>query len=517
MNKNSFLSIIAAGCIGASVLSGCKSTSKNIVVFYDNDVHCGVEGYAKLAGLRDAARDTAYSAVVSSGDFLQGGTIGAISSGQYIADIMKRVNYDAVTFGNHEFDYSIPRLQELISQITDNATCVNFTDMEGNRMYKDYVMKKYGKKKIAFVGAVTPTTLKSEAYSFFDKDDKQLYDLAPKTIFTLIQQAADKARKEGADYVIVLSHLGEDKNDMNVDSHIMIQSTTGIDAVLDGHTHSVIPNEVVMNKEGKPVLITQTGTKLNNVGKLIIRKDGKMTSELIPIDKVTVESKVVRQTIDSIKALADDLINKPVCKCDVDLRILDDEGYQMVRKEETNAGDITADAYRIMTGADIAINNGGGIRTECKAGNLTYGDIIGMLPYDNYVSIVDVTGAQLKELLAACTKFLPTRHGDFPQVSGMKFTVNVGKPESITDLMILNKTTNAYEPVVMDKVYNLATTDYCITGGGLQGLLKKNNITKLNICRYNDCLIDYVTKKLNGHIGKEYANPHGDGRITIKY
>ena len=116
-------SLLAAGLISAATLTGCKSSSKatkaptqktvvkkvqdkGLVILYENDVHCGIDGYAKLAGLRDAIADTAYVAVVSSGDYLQGGTIGAISKGEYIVDIMKSVGYDCVTLGNHEFEMS---------------------------------------------------------------------------------------------------------------------------------------------------------------------------------------------------------------------------------------------------------------------------------------------------------------------------------------------------------------------------------------------------------------------------
>lgn len=520
MKKAKSLLLLAAG---AAMLTGCKSTKapvvqvpeKSIVIVYDNDVHCDIDGYAKMAGLRDAISDTAWVATVSCGDYLQGGTPGALSHGQYIVDIMKHMKYDAITLGNHEFDYSVPTMMDLLKQIGAPVTCVNFRDMQNKRFYEPYVMKQLGNKKVAFIGVVTPTTLDTEAYSFYDKDDKQIYDLASDICYQLVQEQVDAARKAGADYVVVLSHLGEDKNNRNVDSHGLAQVTNGIDVILDGHTHNVIPHVYENNKDGKPVLISQTGIKFLNVGKLLITPDGKISTELIPRAEFKHENAEVKQATDSINALLDAIVKKPICKCDVDLRILDDQGLQEVRKAETNAGDLVADAYRIITGADFAITNGGGIRSEVKAGNLTYGDIVSLLPYDNYVSIVEVTGQDLVDVLTACTQFLPVRNGDFPQVSGMKFTVNVGQKESISNLVILNKATNEYEPVDLKKTYQLATIDYCITGGGLQGKLKKNNIIKPSIVIYNECLIQYVTEKLNGHITTDYAQPQG--RITIKY
>lgn len=488
---------------------------RSIVVLYDNDVHCGIDGYKYLAGLRDAISDTAYVAVTTSGDYLQGGTAGAISHGQYIVDIMKHVGYDALALGNHEFDYYVPRMFELLHQVDAPVTCVNFRDMEGHRIFKQYVMKQMGDKKVAFIGVVTPTTVYTEAYSFFDANDKQIYTLSEKETYRLVQEAANAAREAGADYVIVLSHLGEDKNAINVDSHGLIASTRGIDVVLDGHTHSVIPSEVVLNADGKPVHITQTGTKFENFGKLVISPDGKISTELIANKDLIFENAEVRHATDSINALAQQLVSRPICQSDVDITILDAKGKQLVRTEETNSGDLVADAYRIITGADFAITNGGGIRSEVKAGRLTYGDIVSLLPYDNYVCVVEVTGAQLKELLRACTQFTPVENGDFPQVSGLNFTVNVGQTEQISDLKVLNSKTGEYEPIDLERTYQLATIDYCITGGGLQGLLKKNNIIKPSIIIYNECLIQYVTQHLNSHIGAEYAHPQG--RIKINY
>ncbi len=261
--------------MGEGLLFSCQSLKnltgkkdKSIVVLYDNDVHCGVDGYAKIAGLRNAISDTAYVAVVSCGDYLQGGTVGAISEGKYVADIMRHVGYDAVTLGNHEFDYKTPRMFSLLSYINAPVTSVNLRNMStGEFCFAPYVIKKMGKRKVAFVGATTPTTVSTEAYAFFDENEKQLFDLCANDIYRLVQNAADKARKEGADYVVVLSHLGEDKNYLNVDSHGLIHNVAGVDAVLDGHTHSVIPSDTVHNKKGQPVPISQTGTKFANIGK----------------------------------------------------------------------------------------------------------------------------------------------------------------------------------------------------------------------------------------------------------
>lgn len=505
--------MLISSCKSASNLSNAKSSKKSIVFIYDNDVHCGIEGYAKMAGLRDAVADTAYAALVSSGDFLQGGTTGAISKGQYIVDIMKHMKYDAVTLGNHEFDYGMERMFELLSQLNAPVVSANLVEKAtGKKVYSPFVMKTYGKKKVAILGVTTPTSLTSEAYAFFDDKGFQKYDLLPQTTYDAVQTSVDEARKQGADYVIVIAHLGEDRNEMNVDSHGLIQSTNGIDVVLDGHTHSTIPTAMVMNKDGKPVLVTQTGTKLNNIGKLVITDKGQISAELIPSAELTTLNSEVKAATDSIVTLSAELVNRHICKSEVDLRILNDNGDQEVRMAETNAGDIVADAFRIMTDTDVAMTNGGGIRTQVSKGDLTYGDIVSLLPYDNYVCVLEVTGEKIVEVLKANTALLPHPDGQFPQVSGLKYTAVVAD-HSIKDVMVLNKATNEYEPIDLNKTYTLATTDYCITGGGMRYVLKDEKVQKNAVMIYNDALIQYVTDKLKGHIGQEYAKPQG--RITV--
>lgn len=518
--KKYLFSFLAVLCC-CMFVTGCKSSAglshskdKSIVILYDNDVHCDINGYAKIAGMRDAVSDTAWAAVVSSGDYLQGGTAGAISKGQYIIDVMKHVGYDAVTLGNHEFDYKMDRMFDLLGQLGVPVVNTNLFDLKtGERVFAPYIIKSFGKKKVAFVGATTPTTLKTESYAFFDAEGNSRYDLKPAEVYSLVQQAVDDARQKGADYVVMITHLGEDLNEMNVDSHGMIRSTNGIDVVLDGHTHSVIPTEYVKNKDGKPVLISQTGTQFANIGKLVIMPDGTMTSTLLPVESISFRNARVQQATDSINAQIAAQTGRLVCQSEVDLRILNDAGRQQVRMDETNAGDIVADAFRIMTGADVAMTNGGGIRSEVKKGNLTYGDIVSLLPYDNYLSMVEVTGEKIIEVLTANTSLLPLTDGQFPQVSGIKFTAVVDT-HTVEDVQILNQQTGQYEPIDPKKIYTLSTTDYCISGGGFRNVLKDAKVLKDAVMLYNDALVEYIAKKLNGHIGQEYAQPQG--RITIK-
>lgn len=518
----SYSKLIAMSSFAVAVsLSSCsrkvfspieKDQMKSIVVLYENDVHCAIDGYTKLAGFREAVKDTAYAFVVSSGDFLQGGTAGALSRGEYIVDIIRNVGYDAITLGNHEFDFNTPRLLELIPKMNAPVVNINFVDIKTKKPYcPPYVIKECGLHKIAFIGVLTPETVLTESYSFFDQEGNQIYDLCANDIYKMMQDAVDNARKEGADYVVVLSHLGEEPGYVDVDSHQMIAATNGIDVVLDGHSHSTIPQETVLNKDGKPVIITETGTQFANIGKLLITKDGKISTELVPIKECNYESARVSATTDSIKNLMDAVINREVADCVAPLRIYDDDGNRLVRKQETNSGDIVTDAYRIVMDAEIGLTNGGGIRNEHITTKLLYKDLIDMLPFENYVYKVEATGAQIVKLLEKTIAPLPSETGDFPQVSGLKFTIHQAS-HTVSDVMVLGKDGN-YEPIDLDCIYTVGTVDYCVDSDGLGAVLKGAKTLKRTSTLYRDVLLEYITDHLHGHIPAEYAKPQG--RITI--
>ncbi len=489
-------------------------TQKSIVILYENDVHCGIDGYTKLAGLRDAIMqsDTAYAAVVSCGDYLQGGSSGAISQGLYIVDIMRSVGYTAVTLGNHEFDYSTPHMKELMPKINAPVVCANFFDMDATEpFYAPYIIRQYGGKRVAFVGATTPETMRAESYSFYDERGQQLYDLRPSTFYSIIQQAVDKARKEGADYVVLLSHVGEAASDMNIDSHQMVAATRGIDVVLDGHTHSAIPYDEVKNIEGKTVKITQTGTQFANIGKLLITKDGEFTTTLLPTGDIPYESAMVTQVTDSVKTLLEKITTRQLSVCDYPLEIFDANGVRQVRRNETNMGDLVTDAFRHALNADIALYNGGGIRNTIPAGPITYGDVTNVLPFDNRLCMIEATGKDIITTLERCTSQVPEEDGNFPHVSGLRYTIHSAS-HTVSDIMVLDAATDNYLPIDPEKKYSVSTTDY-YNSGGFDGILKPCKVLKSTTTLSRDVLADYLENTLNGNIGKAYAT--SQVRITI--
>ena len=259
--------------IVALLLSACgapKAPDHDIVILFENDVHCALDGYTKLGALKqEMLAQTPYVSVVSAGDYVQGAALGSITKGESIIQIMNAVGYDVTTIGNHEFDYGIDQMKHLMSELKAEVVCCNFTDLNNTLLFKPYVIKQYGNVKVGFTSS-TPTY-------FEDSKGNLIYSFHVEDCFKRIEKAAKDARAEGADYVIVLSHLGDDTEvDNSVD---MIKATNGIDAVLDGHQHHII-NQKISNSKGKPVILASTGTAFLRIGKLTINTQGEVSVEL---------------------------------------------------------------------------------------------------------------------------------------------------------------------------------------------------------------------------------------------
>ena len=430
--KNIYVVILC--CAMALFAAGCQNSvrhvpDKDIIILFENDVHCAIDGYAQFSALKQALSPlTPYVAVVSAGDFAQGAAIGSLTQGESIIRIMNAVGYDAVTIGNHEFDYGVPQQRHLMRELKADVVCCNFTDIHDHLIYLPFIIKEYGPVKVAFVGVATPTTFTSSTpTNFEDANGKLIYSFHADDTFELVQKAADKARRKGADYVVVLSHLGDDTAlDNSVD---LIQSTTGIDAVLDGHQHHIL-NLKIANAKGDSVILASTGTQFQRLGKLTINTEGKMSVDLISGESFTVADKKIDKVIAEIRQEMQTRVGQIVGHSEVPLTMLKN-GKREVRRGETNLADVLTDAFRFVTEADIAIMNGGGIRNQIDAGRITYGDIYSVIPFNNTIRKLECTGQQLLDALEVGVALAPEENGDFFQVSGMRYTYRTDVPTSV--------------------------------------------------------------------------------------
>lgn len=493
-------------------LAGCKSEKqeplKTIVILYENDVHCAIDGYAVMAGYRNAIADTAWVGLVSAGDYLQGGPAGALSHGGYIIDIMNEMGYDAVGLGNHEFDFSGPRLFELIEKLKAPVVCCNLFDaMTEEQIFPSYSIRYYGPKKVAFVGVLTPETVDAESYAFYDEDNILLYDLHPEDVYERVQKAAQEARDAGADYVIVLSHMGEENVKCEIGSKDLVASTRGIDAVIDGHSHETIACDMLPNLDGTLIPVTQTGTGFANIGKLVITTDGKISTELVPLEEITSFDATVAGKVAEIEQEMDIITSQKLADSDVVLRINSPEGERLVRKAETTAGDFICDAMRYVLDTDMAFSNGGGVREDIPAGEVTYGDLITTFPFDNYLVKLEVIGGRLIELIEQNTKLVPKEDGNFPQCSGLRCVVSL--PDHKVVSFEVEDRDGKYVPLDPQKYYTVATVNYCFTNGAFNNVLQDCTVLERTTMLYREAAAEYITNALGGHIGAEYAEPKG--------
>lgn len=492
-----------------------ESSDKSIVILFEGDTHNEVDGYSRFAGLRDAMlkADTAHVVTVSLGDFMVGGALGAISKGSYITDIMQSIGYDVLTIGNHEFDYGGDNMKTLLGKLGVPVTCVNFFDYGATEpVYAPYIVKQYGNKRVAFVGALAPETIQLQQYAFFDENGHQLYDLHTNELYQLVQQAVDKARsKDNADYVVQLSHIGE-REAMGVSSHKLIAATRGIDAVIDSHSHTSVEGEWVRNADGNAILITQAGNHMKNVGKMIIGKNGSISSSLVAIGDIPYRNERVEEVVEKVKQEAQKVADSVICTSDYDLIITDANGVSLVQREETNGGDLVTDAFRLEMNAEIALHSGNSFVKSIAAGKITYGDIVAMLPYENSMNVINVTGQQLFDMLTKCTQKTPENDMQFPQVSGIRYTIHTAS-HTVSGVEVLDKASGVYKPLDPVRTYSVALSTY-YKGGGFYNLLMDCPVERATTLMVRDVVISYLSKTLGGSLGETYRKPQG--RITIK-
>ena len=517
---------------------------KDIVVLYTNDVHCAIDsniGYAGLAKYKAEMEKDNFVVLVDAGDAIQGDTIGTVSKGEYLVDIMNEVGYDFCVLGNHEFDYGTDVLASLLKKA--NAQYLNATieyTGNGNNLLKDtvpYVIERFGFLDVAFIGVSTPESITKSTPRYFMEDGQFVYDFAAgEDLYAAVQGYVDEVREKGADVVVVISHLGVEEGSEPNRATDLIANTTGIDALIDGHSHTTEPSMLVADKSGRKVLYTQTGTKLNNIGKLTISKDGSVKAELVAEAE---KDEAVTAFIEDIKAQYESLVNTVVAHTEVELSITDENGVRAVRNRETAIGDLCADAYRAVADTDIAFVNGGGIRATIKKGDITTANMISVHPYGNALCSCYATGAEILDALehsvvntaatAASDGKAVGESGGFLQVSGIKFTIDTSIPSSVKkddkglfvavegerrvkDVFV--EENGEWVPIDPEKTYTVACHNYLLQDMGDGYTMFTDNVYILDkVLIDNQVIINYICDFLGGNVGTEYAEPQG--RITV--
>lgn len=511
-----FTFIIAALLICTLPVSVFAKSNDDIVILYENDVHCEIEGYSVISAMRNELKqEYEHVGIVSSGDFLQGGSLGSISKGEYIVRLMNEVGYDAIALGNHEFDYGLERLYELVDMLDTKPVCSNFKKIGEGECFEPYSIVSYGDVKIAYIGITTPNTPEETSFpsQFVDENKNPLYTFSKDNLAAVVQENIDKAIGEGADFVIALSHIGDNQNSYNAMD--IVSNTVGLDVVLDAHSHSVIESGTLIDKNGNEVVYTSTGTKFANIGKLTISDDG-ITTELISLESYSKTDPAVDACIEEIMAEYEEIGNKKIAESEFDLITHDADGNRLVRTNETNLGNLVSDAFRYVLGADIAYFNGGGIRSDIKSGDITFNDLLNVLPFNNTGVVVEVSGKTIIEMLEVSVTKWPEENGNFPHISGLTFSINTlgDVNDRVYNVKIQNSETGNYEAIDPDKKYTIASNNFILLecGDGMTMFEGAKVVSDTGILDI-EIFESYVLDILGGVIDERYAEV--DHRITF--
>ena len=477
----------------------------DVTILYTNDVHTYIDNkspkptYAAIAALKKSIEDTGRDVLlVDAGDHIQGTAYGSMDDGATIIELMNEAGYDLATPGNHEFDYGMDRAKAVIQEADFPYVSCNWVDLRtGFNVLPSVKFFFVGGRKIAFVGVTTPETFTKSTPAYFmnDAQTKYIYDILGgedgQKLYDAVQKAIDKAEFWGADTIIGLGHLGVDPSSSPWTSEEVIAHTHGFTAFIDGHSHTVMANKQITDASGKAVTLTQTGSYFKNIGKMTVGADGTITTELI--DTYEGLDAAVAATASNWISAVDDMLGEEIAVGDTKFYINDPAtGKRRIRSGETNLGDFVADGIYTYFNeieelhCDVAIMNGGGIRTDVEAGPWSFKTCKTVSPFGNVACLMSVTGQQIQDALEFGARFAGAEgkeNGGFLQVAGARYTIHTGTPNTVqtndknvwtgsaatprvSNVEIYDKTTGTYQPLDPNATYALAGMNYTLRNLG---------------------------------------------------
>ena len=477
----------------------------DVTILYTNDVHTYIDNkspkptYAAIAALKKSIEDTGRDVLlVDAGDHIQGTAYGSMDDGATIIELMNEAGYDLATPGNHEFDYGMARAKAVLREADFPYVSCNWVDLRtGFNVLPSVKFFFVGGRKIAFVGVTTPETFTKSTPAYFmnDAQTKYIYDILGgedgQKLYDAVQKAIDKAEFWGADTIIGLGHLGVDPSSSPWTSEEVIAHTHGFTAFIDGHSHTVMANKQVTDASGKAVTLTQTGSYFKNIGKMTVGADGTITTELI--DTYEGLDAAVAATASNWISAVDDMLGEEIAVGDTKFYINDPAtGKRRIRSGETNLGDFVADGIYTYFNeieelhCDIAIMNGGGIRTDVEAGPWSFKTCKTVSPFGNVACLMSVTGQQIQDALEFGARFAGAEgkeNGGFLQVAGARYTIHPMIPNTVqtndknvwtgsattprvSNVEIYDKTTGTYKPLDPNAIYALAGMNYTLRNLG---------------------------------------------------
>ena len=513
---------------------------KDIIILHTNDVHCSLTDNIGYDGLmlykKELQKQFKNILTVDTGDHIQGNAYGYISKGIDIINIMNKIGYDVVTIGNHEFDYGLESLMKCNETLTCGYTSANFCyNQNKTTIFPKYVIKEIGNRKIGFIGLTTiEAFLKTYLFTILDENNEKLYSFLSgdkgKELYSITQNYINEIKDLGVDYIIILAHLGDEENSNQYTSKEVISNTNGINAIIDGHSHSVY-NISWKNKDGKDIPLVQTGSNLKNLGILRINDSGYITSELISeipkpnnetgAEKVTRNNKSIWVDAEMKKYLENltenTELNSKIGYSDFDLKEENHSHIQLSRYGETNIGDLITDAIRYIGNADISIMVSRYIKKGLRKGDILYKNIIDIIPFYDDIIVKEVKGKDILDALEYGVKASPKKLSRFLQVSGISFkvdtsissTVEVDENDMFSGVKGNRRVYNVKigkEEIDPNKSYKISFNNIIGAGGDGYPMFGKYEVKFNTNKSSNEALLSYIKEKLNETIPNIYNN-----------
>lgn len=456
------------------LMIGVVCEAANVTIYHTNDMHSRISsddengetiGLSEISAVVRAAKQADSNTLwLDAGDTLHGMPSINISLGKNMVTLLNQSPLDAISPGNHDYNYGAKRLQYLARHLRADVLSANtvYTDTN-DYVFKPYKIYKMDGVKVGVFGLTTPET----AYKSHPKNTEGVEFLNPigqaKLMVDFLQGKCD--------VIIALMHMGVDESS-EFTSELIAQAVPGIDVIIDGHSHTYLPDGIIVNG----TLIAQTGCHGKALGKVNLTfEDGVVTSktaELLSKDQLiqlvpTPDAKI-QKTLDKLNQRNEKLFNTVVAHSDRELT----GDRLIVRRHESELGNLAADAFRWRTGADIAVCNGGDLRTSLPAGDITRRDIMSVMPFGNTIQVAEVSGKAIREMLEHSVFGYPASFGGFLNVSGMTFSFDPALPigQRVSDIYVKD------EPLDDNKTYTLAATDFILAGGDDYDMLKNPKI-----------------------------------------
>ncbi len=573
--------------------------SEDVVILYTNDVHTYIDGaisYDVIAGVKaELLKQYKNVLLVDAGDHIQGTAYGSMDKGATIIKLMNAAGYDLATLGNHEFDYGMDGCINVCEWAQFPYVSANFYHEEyyerKDNVLDAYKLFDFGGVKLAIIGATTPESFTKSTPAYFQNEKGEyIYGISGgengEKLQADVQAAIDAAKAEGATTIICLGHLGDDPASMPWTSEETIAGVAGLDAFIDGHSHSKVEAKEVSGKDGEAVLLTQTGEYFGRIGMMVIDAEtGAITTDFIELVELTekttdAEGKEVENVVgyelsselytgDKWPVVADVAAIKDAWMTEIDTMLgevigstaltfdnYDADGKRLVRSQETNTGDLAADALYYLfdnmgLDVDVAIMNGGGVRNKAVTGEISYKTAKSIHTFGNVACLQTITGQQLLDALEWGARGAGTGEeiGGFLHVAGITYKVDANYPSSIVaddkgvwvsgptagyrvvDVMVYNKETGAYEPLDLAANYNLAGYNYTLRDLGDGFAMFDGAVNVLDYVMEDYMVIANYVKGFEGGVVDaanspllakypgmklDYGTTNGSGRIVIE-